>query len=187
MPQPTAIEREAVLRDGERLRVRQVTPDDREAYADAFARMSDESRRRRYLATKPRLSERELAYLTGVDHVTHEAVAALDGEGRICAVARYDVDPALPCTAEVAVEVVDEYQGRGIGSDLVERIVERARENGYARLRATMLWENAGARALFKKLGFRARGAGQGMLDLELELGPAGCSGIGAVVAGSAA
>lgn len=161
-------------RDGAGLRVRPIGRDDAAALADLFARMSAESRRRRYLAVKPRLTERELAYLADVDHVSHEALAALDERGRVVAVARYA--QLSPCTADVAVEVADDYHGRGIGSDLVRRIAERARENGYLRLSATTLWENTAARALFKRLGFRATGSGGGSVDLELRLADAECA-----------
>ncbi len=165
-------------RDGLELHVRRLERGDAGALADLFARMSDESRRRRYLAVKPRLTERELAYLTDVDHVSHEALAAIDDRGRMIAVARYA--ELSPCTADVAVEVADEYHGRGIGSDLVRRIVALARENGYVHLAATTLWENAGARALFKRLGFRATGSGGGAVDLELRLRDAECSAVAA-------
>ena len=66
------------LADGARLRVRPIVPADREPLADAFDRLSDRSRHQRFLAPKPRLSARELDYLTDVDHVTHEALVAID-------------------------------------------------------------------------------------------------------------
>ena len=159
-----------MARDGECFRVRSIGPTDRDAVASVFARMSHESRRLRFLATKPRLTETELTYLTAVDHATHEALAAIDRDGRMVAIARYVSDVSLPYTAEVAVEVVDDHHGRGLGAALVRHVVDRARENGYRRLTATMLWQNQPARALFRKLGFRVRGAGQGLLDLELDL-----------------
>jgi GNAT superfamily N-acetyltransferase len=168
----------AVLRDGAELRVRRVERADAAAFAGLFERMSDESRRRRYLAVKPRLSERELVYLTDVDHVRHEAIAAFDEHGRMVAVARYA--ELSPCSAELAVEAADDYHGRGIGSELVRRIIECARENGYALLTATTLWDNAAARKLFKRLGFRAAGSGGAAVDLELRLRDAGCAAVAA-------
>jgi hypothetical protein len=78
------------LADGARLRVRPIVPADREPLADAFHRLSDRSRRQRFLAPKPRLSARELDYLTDVDHVTHEALVAIDETtGEIVGVGRY--------------------------------------------------------------------------------------------------
>ena len=160
------------------LHVRPLARGDESALADLFARMSDESRRRRYLAVKPRLSQRELTYLTDVDHVRHEALAAVDERGRLAAVARYA--ELSPCTAEVAVEVADDYHGRGLGTDLVRRIADRAQANGYLTLSATTLWENTAARALFKRLGYRATGSGGGAVDLQLRLRDADCPAVAA-------
>ena len=160
------------------LRVRRIEPGDEAALADLFARMSAESRRLRYLAVKPRLTGRELAYLTDVDHVSHEALAAVDERGRLVAVARYA--ELSPCTADVAVEVADDHHGRGLGAELMRRLADRARENGYLRLSATTLWENAAARALFKRLGYRATGSGGGAVDLELRLREGACAAVAA-------
>ena len=151
------------------LLVRQLGRCDSDAVADAFERMSPESRHRRYLAPKPMLTKRELRYLTDVDHTSHDALAAIDAGGRIVAIARYaELEPG---TAELAVEVVDEYQGRGVGTDLVRQVIDLAHARGYASLRATTMWENQGARALFKRLGFRALGSEGNLVELGIELG----------------
>ena len=150
--------------------VRQLGRCDSDAVADAFDRMSPESRHSRYFAPKPMLTRRELRYLTDLDHTSHDALAALDEGGRIVAIARYA--ELAPATAELAVEVVDEHQGRGLGSELVRQVIELARSNGYVSLRATTMWENRGARALFKKLGFRAVGSEGNLVELGLEVEP---------------
>ena len=62
------------LRDGSRVVIRPIEPDDREALAAAFERLSPESRYRRFFAPVSRLSERDLDYLTCVDHHDHEAL-----------------------------------------------------------------------------------------------------------------
>ena len=159
----------------EMLDVRPLRVADRDAVAGLFERLSVQSRYRRFFSLKPYLTERELARLTDVDHVGDEALAALDAAGRIVAIARYAADRSRPATAEIAVEVADDHHGRGIGSALVRRIVERARENCYRRLTANVMWDNGPARALFKRLGFRAAGAAGAAVELELELEPA-CS-----------
>ena len=159
-----------VSRDGQPFAVRPVVSGDRAAVADLFSRMSAESRRKRYLATKPRLTEFELTYLTAIDHRSHDALAAVDVDGRFVGIARYATNISLPSRAEVAVEVADEHQGRGIGPALVQMLLERARANGFVRLTATLLWENVSARSLFQRLGFQVRGAGLGLIDLEFDL-----------------
>jgi protein lysine acetyltransferase len=165
-----------VLADGTRLRFRPLRSDDRDRLAGLFARLTFESRRRRFLSPKPALTTRELAFLTVIDHVSHEAVAAVDQrDGSIVGVARYVRVPDRLRTAEVAVEVVDEVQSMGVGTELVARLVDRARVNGFTLLTATTLSENRPARALMRRLGFRARASHGVEIELELEINPNDC------------
>ena len=128
---------------------------------------------RRFLSPKPQLSGRELTYLTDVDHVTHEALAAFDSRGQIVAVARYAAwRPDSLDAAEIAVTVLDSLQRRGIGSALAGLIVERAEANGFARLTASTFWENVAARSLGARLGFRFTGSANGIVDYQLQLAP---------------
>jgi GNAT superfamily N-acetyltransferase len=162
------------LADGARLRVRPIVPADREPLADAFDRLSDRSRRQRFLAPKPRLSARELNYLTDVDHVTHEALVAIDETtGDIVGVGRYATGSAGDAAADMALAVVDAWQRRGIGHALAVRVVERARANGITRLTGTALADNLMVRALLDRLGFRVRSVSAGVVEVELDVPPA--------------
>jgi RimJ/RimL family protein N-acetyltransferase len=160
-----------VLADGTRLALRHIGSDDRDGLAALFARLTPESRRRRFLSPKPELTPRELAYFTDIDHVHHEAIAAVDQrDGSIVGVGRYVRYADRARVAEVAVEVADELQSMGIGTVLARRTVQRARANGFALLTATTLWENRPARALLRRLGFRARASHGSEIEHELEL-----------------
>jgi RimJ/RimL family protein N-acetyltransferase len=148
--------------------VRPLTAADRDRLADAFARMSERSRHDRFLGPKPHLSPAELTYLTDIDHRRHEALAAIDpDDGRIVGVARYATEPGQPGTADVALFVVDAWQGQGIATMLGERLLRRADENGIARLTATTFADNRPARAVMRRLGFTAVGIGAGVVELE--------------------
>lgn len=165
-----------VLADGTHLRFRTLGSDDRDRLAGLFARLSFESRRRRFLSPKPALSTRELAFLTDIDHVSHEAIAAVDQrDASIVGVARYVHVADRLGVADVAVEVADEIQRMGVGTELVARLVDRARANGITLLTATTLWENRPARALMRRLRFRTRARHGAEIDLELELNPNDC------------
>jgi RimJ/RimL family protein N-acetyltransferase len=162
-----------VLADGTHLRFRPIGCGDRDGLAALFARLTPESRRRRFLSPKLELTAPELLYFTNIDHVEHEAIAAVDErDGSIVGVGRYARFADRTGVADVAVEVADELQGMGIGTALATCTVLRARENGFTLLTATTLWENGPARALLKRLGFCARASHRSEIEFELELGP---------------
>lgn len=165
-----------VLADGTRLRFRALRSADHDRLAGLFSRLTLESRRRRFLSPKPALTTRELAFLTDIDHVAHEAIAAIDQrDDSIVGVARYVRVADRPGMADVAVEVADEIQSMGVGTELVARLLDRARANGITLLTATTLWENRPARALLRRLGFQARASHGVEIELELELNPNDC------------
>jgi RimJ/RimL family protein N-acetyltransferase len=162
-----------MLADGTRLLLRPIRREDRERLAALFARLTPESRHGRFLSPKHELTPRELAFFTDIDHVGHEAIVALDHrDGSIVGVGRYVHVADRARVADVAVVVADELQNLGIGTALAARIVRRARVNGFVLLTATTLWENRRARALLRRLGFRACASDGREIELELEVEP---------------
>ena len=136
--------------------IRPIEPEDREALAEGFERLSPESRYRRFFAPVAHLSERDLDLLTRVDHHDHEALVALvpaTGEG--IGVARYVRTGAD--VAEPAIVVLDDWQGRGVGTRLLDALVERARDEGVRRFEALVLAYNAEAIHLLSSLGETTR------------------------------
>ena len=122
------------LPGGERFMVRPIEADDKPGISDFFARLSEESRGRRFLGPKPRLSSRDLAFLTEVDQRRHVAIVALDGAGAIVGVARYAAWAGEPERADMAVAVVDAWHGHGLGTALGDLLVTQARASGLAAL-----------------------------------------------------
>jgi RimJ/RimL family protein N-acetyltransferase len=150
------------------LDVRPLTPADRERLAHAFGRLSERARRDRFLVTKPWLTSDELTYLTNIDHRTHDALVAIDPtSGDIVGVARYATPPGETGVADMAITVLDAWQGQGIGTLLGRRLLVRAAENGIVRLTATSFNDNRSARALLHRLGFRTTWFGDGVIELE--------------------
>jgi RimJ/RimL family protein N-acetyltransferase len=144
---------EVALRDGSRVLIRPVRPDDKELFLRGWQRFGEESRYRRFMGAKGGLTARDLAYFTEVDHVDHEALGARDAEtGEGVGVARY-VRLDDPQVAEAAVAVVDEWQGRGLGGELLRRLTARAREHGIERFHASLFAFNRGMLALLSELG----------------------------------
>jgi GNAT superfamily N-acetyltransferase len=144
----------AVLRDGSEVRLRQGHHADQELLRSGFERLSPDGRYRRFLAATPVLTDDMVRYLTEIDHHDHEAIVATDERrGQGVGVARYVRDPAHPDTAEVAVTVIDEWQGRGLGTLLLEVLGARARAEGIRRFTAMMLASNQQMMEVLEGLG----------------------------------
>ena len=132
--------------------IRPIEPEDRERLVEGFERLSPESRYRRFFAAIPRLTSRQLDYLTQVDHHDHEALVAIDpGSGRLVGVARYA--RTGPGVAEPAIVVADDWHGRGVASELLDRLVQRAIDEGVERFEAPVLASNAEAIHVLRRLG----------------------------------
>jgi GNAT superfamily N-acetyltransferase len=135
-PDPQWVEansRQATLPDGTRVLIRPILPSDKDRLKAGIERMSPESRYLRFLHYFERLTPTELRYLTEIDYHDHFAWVALsldDPDLPGLGVARYIRDKQEPKSAEAAVAVIDAFQRRGLGTLLLTRLVETARENG---------------------------------------------------------
>jgi RimJ/RimL family protein N-acetyltransferase len=143
-----------VLGDGSHVLIRPVHRDDAPLLEEGFSRLSAESRRLRFLADKPRLSPAELRYFTHIDHHDHEAIGARSAaDGRGLGIARFIRDPQRLETAEVAIAVVDDWQHRGLATELLRRLFVRAREEGIQHFTALVDEENEAVAGLLHDLG----------------------------------
>lgn len=159
-------------RDGSEILVRPISEEDREGLQTAFLALSNETRYRRFLRPINRLSEAELTRLTDIDHHDHEALIAIAPDGQLVGVARYIRLVERPAAAEVAVTVTDEWQGRGVGTAMLTRLIARAEEEGIDTFVALCLASNKDMLILFEELGERVRRTGQssGAVEVEIEL-----------------
>jgi RimJ/RimL family protein N-acetyltransferase len=147
---------EASLRDGTRILIRPIRPDDRQRLEDGFTRLSPRSRYLRFHSSIERLSEAQVRYFTEVDHHDHVALAAIDLDTEDepgIGVARYVRLRDEPEVAEAAVTVLDEYQGRGLGTLLLRLLAEEATRHGVRVFRNYVLAENTVMLKVFKELG----------------------------------
>ena len=144
---------EVELVDGSVVLIRPVTPADADLLRAGFEKLSPESRHRRFFAAMTRLTDSMVAYLTDVDHHDHEALLAIDlRSGEATGVARY-VREAGTSDAEVAVTVADDWQGRGLGTALLELLSDRGRAEGVRRFKAIVLAYNRPMRDVLAGLG----------------------------------
>lgn len=144
------------LRDGTPVVIRMVEPDDKQAFAHGMARLSARSRYLRFHSGIKELSDKQLRYLTEVDQHDHVAWAAFTREGEDevgIGVARFVRVADEPDVAEAAITVLDEYQGRGLGTLLLGVLSAAAKRRGVRMFRSYVLGENVSMLALFDALG----------------------------------
>jgi RimJ/RimL family protein N-acetyltransferase len=148
----------ATLRDTRRIEIRAFRPDDRADFLLAAGRIGPQSLYRRFFVAKRGFTEREMEFFLNVDFDKHVALVALIGEAGqnvIVGGGRYVV--VQPGKAEVAFAIVDQYQGQGIGSLLMQHLAAIARATGLRELIAEVLPENKAMLKLFERSGLLMR------------------------------
>jgi ribosomal protein S18 acetylase RimI-like enzyme len=138
------------LPHGPTIVVRPLADGDVQTVTEVFARLGDESRRRRFNAAKPCLSDAELSELARVDATHHALVAHLVGDPRPAALAQ--LVRTSRDSAEIAFVVADEHQNRGIGSALTRMLVDDARVAGIKEITALATGDNRAAVALMRRI-----------------------------------
>ena len=142
------------LRDGRTITIRAQRPEDREGFRAAIARASPESLYHRFFGVKREFSEKEAHYFLDIDFVNHVAVVAVaneDGRPTLVGAGRYVV--VEPGRAEVSFGIIDEYQGKGIGSALMRHIAAIGRAAGLRELVAEVLADNVAMLKVFERSG----------------------------------
>lgn len=143
-----------MLREGSVVHIRPIAGGDVADLAAAFERLTPESRYRRFFSVAKRLDAKTLAYFTSVDHVSHEALVAVDPDnGEFVGVARYVAADVGSETAEVAMIVADGWHGRGLATVLLSELTTRARAAGVGHFRASCLSMNRDAIDVLESLG----------------------------------
>jgi GNAT superfamily N-acetyltransferase len=135
--------------------IRPISSADGPLLLEGFDRLSEESRRLRFLGGKNALTAAEVRYFTDVDHRDHEAVVALDLAGRGAGVARYVRDRQLRHTAEIAIVVVDAWHRHGVGTRLLRRLAQRAADEGIRCFTGLMADDNVAIVGLLRSVGAR--------------------------------
>jgi len=152
---PSHREADVALRDGSTVHVRPARGEDREALLEFLRELSVESRRLRFFSPGVNLST-AAAWASAVDYDDRYGLIATGGKHHAivghAAYERVDGD-----RAEVAFEVADEYQGRGLGTILLAHLAEAAQEHGVELFEATVLPDNYKMAEVFRESGFAPR------------------------------
>jgi RimJ/RimL family protein N-acetyltransferase len=168
---------EAQLRDGTPACILPVLPQDRDAIREGFEGLSAESRNHRFLASVPHLTEAMLDHLVDeVDGIDHVALALVvfdeDRVGTPVGVARMIRYADNPGDADLAVTVLDDWQGRGVAGALLAELV-RERPLGVTRIVTAVAADNAPSLHMLRRLGETTTSpAGVNRLDVVVELPP---------------
>ncbi|HVA79773.1 MAG TPA: GNAT family N-acetyltransferase [Candidatus Binataceae bacterium] len=147
---------QVTLRGGEKILVRAIHPDDKARLLEHFRGLSPASVHSRFFAMRRDLSDADLARLTELDFHDHVGLAATLGEAgseRFIGVGRY-LRGANPGHAEVAFAVLDEHQGHGIATLLLEHLAHIARAQGIGEFDADVLADNRHMLTVFEQSGF---------------------------------
>lgn len=163
-----------MLRDGRQLVTRDIVPADAERLEAMFYHLSAETIYRRFFVAaeraSPELVRRTARRLAQVDPQQEVAIAALDGDA-VVAVARFACLPDAPQHAEGSIVVRDDYQGCGIGRQLLARLIARAEAHPLTRLILLTHHDNLGMIRLAQQCGKPLVGRhADGLYELELHL-----------------
>jgi len=173
------------LRDGTKILIRPLQPDDRADLLHGFEKLSMGSRRFRFLTPIHKLSKNQINALVEVDHLNHVAFGVRDIGRRDqpgIAIGRFVRLEAEPSAAEFAITVIDEYQNRGLGTLLTALLVKTARERGIEVLRGFLLADNSTMIRLLEHFGARIKRESGNVLQADLPVdraaaAKAGCPG----------
>jgi RimJ/RimL family protein N-acetyltransferase len=145
-----------LLGDGSRIEIRALRREDEADMLAAVGKTSARSLQRRFFVMKRHFSDQERAFFMDIDFKNHVAlVACAEQAGRevIVGGGRYVVFE--PGRAELALVVIDAWQGRGVGSILMDHLIKIAGNDGLQELTAEVLPENAAMLKVFGKFGFK--------------------------------
>jgi len=158
-PYPGHITSRLQLADGTNITIRPIRPEDASIEQSFVKRLSSQSKYFRFMQGLNELTQEMLVRFTQLDYHRELALIAVyaeDGSETELGVARYVVNPDGR-TCEFALVVADEWQGKGIGSQLLTELMNAARQRGFEEMTGEVLATNANMLELMKNLGFTIR------------------------------
>jgi acyl-CoA synthetase (NDP forming)/GNAT superfamily N-acetyltransferase len=163
---------DALLSDGTTVHIRPISSHDGDRLVRFHSGLSPESIYMRFFSTHAQLRPDEIRRFTHVDGRERMALVATVRDDFV-GVARYDRLAADSDEAEVAFVVTDSFQGRGLGTLLLEHLAAYARTQGLTRFRAETLWQNTAMQHVFRNAGFRTRSTyADGVVEVFMEIAP---------------
>ncbi len=175
-PYPKELEEYGLLKDGRKVLVRPILPEDEPKHQDFDSSLSAEDRYKRYFGERARMTHEEMVLLTQIDYDREMAFIAVElderGESKTLGVVRASTDPDNT-EAEFAMAVRSDQQGVGLGRILLDKLIRYYQDNGTQSLMGFTMLQNKGMSELAKKLGFKvAIQLEDGLIEMHLDLKP---------------
>jgi len=153
---PEDLETYRTTKTGFSLLLRPVKISDEPLIKDFFYDLSDQSMYRRFISSRKDMPHERLQEFVVIDYIEEMIILAVTGEGeteKIHGIAQYGIDKNSH-TAEVAVVVRDEFQGKGIGTELLSYVTYMGKRQGLLGFTAEVLIDNKPMMTLFENGGF---------------------------------
>jgi len=160
------------VENGRKILIEGLTRSHRERYLTALNSLSSRTLYLRFLSPITKISDAQVDRFLDVGHDGHEALVAVSFDtDEIVGVARFATDPSRRDHVEIALVVADAWQFQGVGSSLLNHLIELAGRCGYQVVGATSLAENAVASSMLRARGFTAL-TSLGVTEWALHLSP---------------
>jgi len=153
---PANLEKYVKIKDGTRMLLRPIKPSDEELIKEFFYKLSDETIYKRFMGVKKYLPRKQLHELANVDYSKNMAIVAVIGENEkeeITGIGRYGLDENTN-SAEVAFVVRDDWQRKGIGTELLKYLTMIAKKRGLYGFTADVFADNKPMLSLFEKMNY---------------------------------
>ena len=161
---PEHLEAYRNTRDGRDVLIRPVRISDEPLLKDFFYSLSDQSTYRRFISARKDMPHQRLQEFVVIDYTTEMILLVVEPDEEhevVLGVGQYAIDPHTH-TAEVALVVQDQQQGRGIGTELLRYLTYLAKREGLLGFTAEVLTDNEVMMHLFQSAGFEFQAQREG-------------------------
>lgn len=155
---PSKFEKHFKLKDGTKIFLRPIKPSDAEIWVELYYSLSSNTKYLRFFTNRPDPDQKMIDKYTKIDYVNNFALVAItevNGKQKMIGVVRYGLDPPNSDSAELAVVVADEYQGRGLGTRMLFDMLQAMQRRGVKKVKGDVFLQNDKMMQLMRESGFK--------------------------------